>query len=259
MNRTAWQHAAVRVTLQFHPDWPFRDGLVIEAMARDGRYRSQFETGTSNGGLTARAGGERWLWESRLFAGRYDNREASERPVYGALDGGDRPYGASVRFGSAYFRLRPEVMERCTFCYPDSVFEPESVSGPESADELVARAMSGSRDPLDRYVEAHVHGGVVIERDVDAVVLDPCFRGSPVERAAGGLGCAIEWHPGFRVATSTLDPHYRGAEYLALASALGEVLTPDLIGDAARSGSYDPQALKRVWHYLACFGQQPSE
>ncbi|TWH30697.1 DUF3626 domain-containing protein [Isoptericola variabilis] len=41
------------LTLHFRPDWPFAGGLVIEAMARDGRYRSQFETGTSNGGLTA--------------------------------------------------------------------------------------------------------------------------------------------------------------------------------------------------------------
>lgn len=42
---------------------------------------------------------------------------------------------------------------------------------------------------------------------------------------------------------------------MALARSLGEVLTPDLIGDAARSGEYDPQALKRVWHYVARFGQ----
>ncbi|HEY3016983.1 MAG TPA: DUF3626 domain-containing protein, partial [Nocardioides sp.] len=44
-----------RVTLQFHPDWPaggLVDDLVIESMARDGEYRSQFVTGTSNGGLT---------------------------------------------------------------------------------------------------------------------------------------------------------------------------------------------------------------
>ena len=64
------------MTLQFHPSWPFADELVIEAMARDGVYRSQFETGTSNGGLTARPGGDRWRWESRLFAGRYHDLPA---------------------------------------------------------------------------------------------------------------------------------------------------------------------------------------
>ncbi|WP_317545488.1 hypothetical protein [Rhodococcus globerulus] len=41
---------------------------------------------------------------------------------------------------------------------------------------------------------------------------------------------------------------------------LGTVLTPDLIGQAARSGHYDdPQSLKRVWHYLARFGRQADD
>jgi hypothetical protein len=245
----------VRVTLQFHPDWPFRDGLVIEAMAREGVYRSQFETGTSNGGLTAYEGGDRWRWESRLFEARYDRRDPSERPVYGALNQDDQPFGGSVRFGSAYFRLRPEVTARCTFCYPDSVFEPDSVSGPEAVGDLITRAEASEGDPLDRYVEAHVHGGVVTERDVEAVVLDPCFRGTAVERAADKLRCQIDWHPGFSIGTASLDIAYRGAEYVALAQSLGEVLTPKLIGQAARNGIYDLQALKRVWHYLARFGQ----
>lgn len=257
----------MRVTLQFHPDWPFRDGLVIEAMARDGVYRSQFQTGTSNGGLTAHPGGDRWRWESRLFAGRYDERPAAERPVYGALDHRARPHGGSPRFGSAYLRLRPAVTRRCTFCYPDSVFEPEAVGGPERIEELIALAAAAAvdpaHDPLNDYVEAHVHGGVVIDRDAEAVVLDPCFHGTPVEEAARDLGCPVEWHPGFRLGpdeVDALDPRYRGPEFVALARRIAEphggVLTPDVIGAAARAGDHDPQALKRVWHYLARFGRQ---
>ncbi|WP_341805153.1 DUF3626 domain-containing protein [Nesterenkonia salmonea] len=94
------------LTLQFHPDWPYEDGLVIESMVRDGRYRSQFETGISNGGLTAYPHGERWRWESRLFKGRYDARDPASRPVYGAWNRNDDVYGGSPRFDSAYFRLR---------------------------------------------------------------------------------------------------------------------------------------------------------
>lgn len=67
-----------RVLLHFHPNWPFGGDTVLGAMARDGRYRSQWETGTSNGGLTARVGGDRWRWESRLFGGRYDAVAAAE-------------------------------------------------------------------------------------------------------------------------------------------------------------------------------------
>jgi hypothetical protein len=248
-----------RVTLQFHPDWPFGEGLVIEAMARDGAYRSQFVTGTSNGGLTAYVGGDRWRWESRLFDRRYDEGPDADRPVYGALDFRGRPHGGSVRFGSAYVRLRAEVTERCTFCFPDSVFEPELVGGPELIDDLVALADAADQDELDDYVEAHVHGGVRFDRDVEAVVLDPCFAGTAVEEAASRLGCPVQWHPGFRVATAGLDPAYRGPEYVVLAQSLGDVITPDLVGAAVRGRVADPQALKRVWHYLARFGRIPPD
>ena len=49
----------LRVTLNFHPDRLVRGEPVLAVMARDGVYRSQFETGTSNGGLTAHPGGDR--------------------------------------------------------------------------------------------------------------------------------------------------------------------------------------------------------
>lgn len=54
-----------RVTLHFHPDRLVAGTPILQLMAHDGVYRSQFETGTSNGGLTAHPGGDRWQWESR--------------------------------------------------------------------------------------------------------------------------------------------------------------------------------------------------
>ncbi|MFC4138803.1 MULTISPECIES: DUF3626 domain-containing protein [unclassified Microbacterium] len=242
------------VALHFHPNWPFQGGSVIEAMAEAGRYRSQFETATSNGGLTAHPGGDRWRWESRLFAGRYDGRPAEERPVYGAVVGEDA-YGPATRFGSAHLRLRPEVTARTTFCYPDSVFEPDGVVEEDGADALVARMRADDLDLLDRYVEAHVHGGIRFAVDVEAVVLDPCFRGTAVQDAAEHLGCAVEFHPGFLVRTEDLDEEYRGPEPLRLARELGVELTPEVVGAAVRSGRHDPQTLKRVWHLLARYGR----
>ncbi|MDR6142133.1 hypothetical protein QE375_001687 [Microbacterium foliorum] len=246
----------VAVLLHFHPDWPFRDGTVMDAMARDGRYRSQFETGTSNGGLTAHRQGDRWRWESRLFDGRYDAGAPHARPVYGALDLGDA-HGASPRFGSSFVRLRPEAAARATFCYPDSVFEPDGVVDLHGVDALVEQMRSGDLDPLDRYVEAHVHGGVDFAVDVEEIVLDPCFRDSDAHAAAARLA-AVDFHPGFRADTAALDPRYRGAEYVELARSLSDELTPDVVGAAARSGIHEPQALKRVWHLLARFGRSPS-
>ena len=69
-----------RVTLHFHPD-RLVDGVpILERMARDRVYRSQFETGVSNGGLTAYPGGDRWRWESRMFGAAYDDGPPASRP-----------------------------------------------------------------------------------------------------------------------------------------------------------------------------------
>jgi len=68
---------AWRVTLHFHPDRLVGGAPILRRMADDGVYRPQFETGTSNGGLTAFPGGDRWRWESRIFGGAYDDRPAT--------------------------------------------------------------------------------------------------------------------------------------------------------------------------------------
>ena len=113
-------------------------------------------------------------------------------------------------------------------------------------------------DPLDDYIEAHVHGTIDIARDVEALVLDPCYRATPVEDLARQLGCPVEWHGGFSITTADLleNPDYRGPEFVRLGAALAGdgPLTARLIGDASRAGHHDEQALKRVWHYVARFG-----
>ena len=71
---------------------------------------------------------------------------------------------------------------------------------------------------------------------------------------------AVEFHAGFRAVAADLDPGYRGQDHVALACVLAEpaggVLTPAVLGEAARSGRHDPQAVKRVWHCLARFGRR---
>jgi hypothetical protein len=249
--------AALRVTLNFHPDRGERGLPVLRALARDGVYRSQFETGTSNGGLTAHPGGDRWLWESRIFGAAYDPAPAAERPKYGALNYRRRASGGSPRFGSAHLRLRPEVLARTTFCYPDSVFDPVHF-GVASRMALIPLAQADERDALDDYIEAHVHGPLEMARDVEALVLDPCYRGTEVEALAGALPCPVEWHAGFRLHVDALmrHPEFRGPEPVALGRAIARDgwLTPAAIGDAARTGNHDLQRLKKVWHHLARFG-----
>lgn len=248
---------ALRVTLNFHPDRLLHGKPILEALAGDGVYRSQFVTGTSNGGLTAYPGGDRWRWESRIFNGAYDAASAHERPVYGALNFRRKPVGGAPRFGSAHFRLAARTLARTTFCYPDSFLEP-SEFGVAARMGLIELALADSQDDLDDYIEAQVHGPVRLSRHVEALVLDPCYRGTAVEAAARCLGCPVEWHPGFRLGVETLrlHPGYRGQEYVDLGARIagGGVLDPRVVGAAARDGDHDPQAVKKVWHYLARFG-----
>jgi hypothetical protein len=227
-------------------------------MARDGVYRSQFVTGTSNGGLTAYPGGDRWRWESRIFAGAYDDAAPDQRPVHGALNYRRDPMGGAPRFGSSYFRLTPEALTRATFCYPDSSAEP-SAFGIAGRCSLLELAEVADTDLLDNHIEAQIHGPVGFDRDVEALVLDPSYRGTPVESAAERLPCPVEWHPGFRLGVDELrrHRHYRGQAYVDLGAeiAVGGRLTPRVVGDAARTGRYALQDLKKVWHCLARFGR----
>jgi hypothetical protein len=208
-----------RLTLNFHLDRLLADGrTVAAALANEGRYRSQFETGISNGSRTAFAGGERDRWEEALFGGAYQTPDVrlGDRPKYGGLNLLDHPDGACPRFGSCHVRLREEVLSRATFCFGDSHLGPKDfglidVFEPVLAALLVATADTGvslgvagmdtttlvqalmrhrehaadSRTSaeagraLDDYIEAQIHGDVDLDHDVEAMVIDPSFRETP--------------------------------------------------------------------------------
>jgi len=252
----------LRVTLNFHPDRVVASRQILAKMADDGVYLSQFATGVGNGGLTAYPGGDRWRWEHRIFAGAYDRVAATERPVYGALNFRGTPHGGAPRFGSSFFRLTAETLARTTFCYPDSSTEPTDFAVAEHF-SLIELAEADGLDVLDGHIEAHVHGPVRFDRDVEALALDPSYRDTSVAEAATRLRCPIEWHPGFRLSVDQLRRHptFRGPRYVELGAriAVDGQLDPRIIGEAARTGRHDPGDLKKVWHYLARFGQVGQE
>lgn len=247
------------VTVNFHPDAEHCGGIMIASLARDGVYRSQFETGISNGALAKHPDAGRRLWERQIFGGAYEHCDPADRPKYGALSYMKLPVGASPRFGSAHLRLKSHVLKRTTFCFPDSHMGAQYFG---TADHMgLVDRLDDYRaipDPLDHYVEAHVHGSLEIERSVDAVVLDPSHRGTEVEDAAHNLGCPVEWHHGFRMTVAQLSDcvSYRGEEAASLAISLFEddVLTPAILGAARRAKHADPKTFKHLWHCLARFG-----
>lgn len=83
-----------------------------------------------------------------------------------------------------------------------------------------------------------------------------------MEAAARSLPFPSEWHPGYRLTVTELRRHadYRGPRYADLGARIAErgLLSPRVIGDAARTGRYDLQDLKMVWHTLARFGAPQS-
>ncbi|MEV6625299.1 DUF3626 domain-containing protein [Amycolatopsis sp. NPDC051106] len=249
--------ADLDVTVHFHPDRLVGEVPLLRHLVTDGVYRSQFETGTSNGGLTAHPGGDRRRWEHRMFGGVYDDQPPSARPKYGALNHRRRPAGGSVRFGSSHLRLKRAVLARTTFCYPDSFAEPEDFGTAEHL-PLLPLAEADARDELDDHIEAHVHGPLRLATDVEALVLDPAFRGTDVEAAAAGLPFPAYWHHGFRLPVEVLAEHadFRGEDVVRAGKeiAQGGLLDARVIGDAVRAGRHDPQVLKRVWHCTARFG-----
>ncbi len=126
---------------------------------------------------------------------------------------------------------------------------------------LIANAFAAEVDLLDDYVEAQVHGSVDLEHDVEALVLDPCYRGTAIERVAGQLPCRLEWHSGFSLSTNELAelPDYRGRDTVDLGFEVAQdtVINARVIGDAANTGRYPEQRLKKLWHCVSRFGVAP--
>lgn len=145
-------------------------------------------------------------------------------------------------------RLKEEVLDRTTFCYPDSVFDPVDF-GTVQRFALIDIADADDRDALDDYIEAHVHGPVTLD-DIEAVVLDPSFPGVD-------LPCPVERHPGFRLSTEDLLRHagYRTPESVALGLSIARAgfIDPYLLENAEA----EPQVVKHLWHHLARFGIRP--
>ncbi|MGF1681574.1 DUF3626 domain-containing protein [Photobacterium minamisatsumaniensis] len=247
------------ITINFHPDRFTSDNVpLLSAIAHDGELKSQFETGTSNGGLTAYKGGDRWLWEKRVFDGAYDDAPVNLRPKYGALNFRGYETGASPRFGSAYFQLKPHMLERTTFCYPDSFFEPEDFAVSERISPLINKATLAKTDLLDDYIEAHIHGVISLKTDVESLVLDPIYKSSVVEAQANQLGISVRWHAGYELSVEEMScyPEYRGEQFIHLANdiAVNGVINAKVLGAAVTEQGYDAQDIKKIWHYLARFG-----
>jgi len=303
-----------RVALHFHPDRPGPDGqTVAQCLMRDGRYRSQWETGLSNGGLSARPGGQRDRCEQRLFGGVYQSPGVTdaERPKYGSLALLRHADGPSPRFGSCYLVLAEAVSQRCTFTYLDSHERPIERGTLDEFDDVFSALLrsvfyhemglgeSGLTVPslvrrlrselplflseiaqfsiarnLNHYIEAQVHGDVLLNEDADALVADASFQGTDTGLALGELcrryKMTLHWRPALLLSCDDVPRDFRGPKMPSLAQRVARSgwIDASAIGDAVRDlasnpsawrdrGSYDEvlQELKLLWHVLVKYGK----
>lgn len=305
------------VTINFHPDRIAGNGrLILDNLLADGEYKNQYETGTTNGGRTACPGGDRDLWEKQLFNEFYHTQInlPAARPRYGALNIMNYCDGASPRFGSCFFTLKPAVLDRVTFAAGDSCTNPERLGTrgcfcgilkalfheinrtgrllnqpgftiKEAAAFLMNLSPHLTTTPggaLDEYIEAHIHGRIILETDVAALYLDDSFRATELECKAREL-CRrfrIELHfiPERHVKIEEIDDLFRGPAMRPLAekidSAFGRnsgVLNARLIGLASCDSVQNPAAwsnsgsepelfqyFKQLWHTVVHHARQRS-
>lgn len=256
------------IHVHFHPDWWVRGTALLALLCQQGRYQSQFESGSSNGSYSPQPQGERWRWEDQGFAGAYNQAAPAERPVYGAVDlaplgyPSHHGYGAAPRFGSAYLELHSVAVWRSSFCDPDSYWQPRHTGLWQQMDWQQLQCLQLA-DPLDHYVEAQVHGSLLLARDVAAIWLDPCYASSALAQAVQNCGLALRFHPGYRLQAGQLAQAclYRGAEVSQVLEDMLQHapggLTPDDLGQAQASGRYPAPLLKKAWHCLAHLGRAP--
>ena len=204
------------VTVNFHLDRFSNNGkLIIENLLVDGEYHNQYKTGTSNGGRTAHIGGDRDLWEKRLFNGIYHDGQSEmiSRPKYGALNIHNYKDGANARFGSCFFTVKPHVVERCTFALGDSSTNPDVMGTSrqffgivkailqrvddtgklvEKKDFTIKKAvdyilsmqkdyMNGMGRVLDNIcVETHIHGKLSLLEDIESLYIDEFYTDTDI-------------------------------------------------------------------------------
>ncbi|NKF51297.1 DUF3626 domain-containing protein [Shewanella sp. WXL01] len=240
-----------RIAFHFHPDRLDSRGLTVaQGLLKDGIYKSQFETHTSNGHLSPELGGSRDHWENELFGNAYSG--IKHRPKYGALDLGLSSFGPAPRFGSCYLLSKPKLLNSCSFCYLDSyrlpkergtlncfdavlaallseAFERQSAIGkdPLTPAQLVEHLchldkrskltdIKGGGSNLDHYIEAQVHADVSLEQDIDLLVIDPSYKGTSIGEQLATVArvyqLELTYHSGYRMALADVPVDFRGPD-----------------------------------------------
>lgn len=249
------QILAKPITINFHPDRFSNNGkTIMDNLLNEGLYHGQFRTGTTNGDRSAFVGGDRFLWEQRIFFDVYPP-ESIDRPKYGALNLFQYLDGGSVRFGSCYFALNQDAVHRCTFAYGDSFTNPQTLCTSDtlaavlaslfkdvqtnlrilnqmvaSEQEALAVLLTSFDTPkhmgrnLDYCIEAHVHGDVSLKDDIDSFFIDESFQATSFAFQAENLcqkyDMKLHWIPKRQLGIRCIGDLFRGPKIPLLAQKI---------------------------------------
>ena len=250
------------ITINFHPDHFSNNGkTIIENLIEQGQYQGQFRTGTTNGGRSAYIGGDRFLWEQRIFFDAYP-QDTIDRPKYGALNLFRYIDGASVRFGSCFFVLKQDIIKRCTFAYGDSSSNPvtlctsdtfigiiaemfnEFVSKGKVLDHVFDQAVTSKGEilaillnpcntmkdlgrNLDYCIETHIHGDILLDEDIESFYVDGSFLNTIIGEQAEALcmkyGVTLYWIPKRQIDIDSIGGLFRGPKIPILAKKIDSI------------------------------------
>lgn len=297
------------ITINFHPDRYTNNGkTIIENLIEQGKYHNQFRTGTTNGAKTAFVGGDRFLWEQRIFFDSYPH-DSIERPKYGALNLLKHIDGATARFGSCYFTLKHNIINRCTFSYGDSASNPSTLCTSDTFVNIIASILNDVQNKgillnkliaseeealavllykcselkdigknLDNYIEAHIHGDIILEDDVECLYIDSSFKETIYAKQAAKLcqkyEIKLRWIPKREIQVEVIEEFFRGPMIPILAKKIDSVLgnnkgiiNAEILGKASQDILLNPRNwndigseaelfkyIKQLWHTVAYFG-----
>jgi hypothetical protein len=176
---------------------------VLEKILDDGRIKSQFEVGGSQGilDIDLRRDMEDWV------IGVPGTLSDSQRPVYGYLAQGDpiKNHGGEVGYGRVVFKARKGVRNRTTFTSGDSLDDEEmkaimrlndTFADGVNPDKVNMRALLDKNKLLQEsvkgdYWEAQIHGGLSLA-DVEEVFIPHNHKQlSVVKKKAKDLGLRV--------------------------------------------------------------------
>jgi len=207
----------------------------------------------------------------------------SQRPKYGALDLMLHPDGPAPRFGSCYFLLAPKVSYRCTYTYGGSQQDPIEKGTFVEFDDILAAIFNdaffreyaiGEKDltprklmdhllynlerpfqnptnrkpsrNLNHFIEAQVHGDILLKDDVEVLVADPSFEGTYIggilEQLCLKYSIELYWHMGFTMKVEEVPSDFRGPTMPSLAKRItrNDYIDANVIGTAVNKLKHYP-------------------